>query len=182
MVTRYAHLLYFLLATNTLTSPWCLALHLFGQVNSNVASDSNTAEQQTGQPLNSFGQPTYGVDVSFPIHRSRISDNYAWLPHNVDPANNPTPPQYVGKPIQYLGNKQKEYDEFMQGCHDYYGKKGSSWSVCSVTEQDRVEMSLRQPASMQNYTELGFKKIKAPKEVWDRIKSFWDENKDRKNW
>lgn len=43
-------------------------------------------------------------------------------------------------------------------------------------------MSIRQPQSMQNYTELGFKKIKAPEEVWKRIKKFWDENKDRKNW
>lgn len=35
---------------------------------------------------------------------------------------------------------------------------------------------------MQNYTELGFKKIRAPEEVWQRVKKFWDENKDRKNW
>lgn len=61
-------------------------------------------------------------------------------------------------------------------------RKGDTWSSCSVTEVDRIEMSLRQPASMQNYTELGFKKIKAPEEVWKRIKKFWDENKDRKNW
>jgi hypothetical protein len=60
--------------------------------------------------------------------------------------------------------------------------KGDTYSACTITEQDRVEMSIRQPQSMQNYTELGFKKIKAPEEVWRRIKKFWDENKDRKNW
>lgn len=35
---------------------------------------------------------------------------------------------------------------------------------------------------MQNYTELGFKKIRAPEEVWQRIKKFWEENKGRENW
>jgi prolyl 4-hydroxylase len=31
---------------------------------------------------------------------------------------------------------------------------------------------------MQNYTELGFKKIRAPPEVFALIKAFWDKNKD----
>lgn len=44
-------------------------------------------------------------------------------------------------------------------------RKGDTYSACTVTEQDRVEMSLRQPQSMQNYTELGFKKIRAPEGV-----------------
>lgn len=43
-------------------------------------------------------------------------------------------------------------------------------------------MSIRQPASMQNYTELGFKKIRAPKEVWEKVKKFWEDNKARENW
>ncbi|KAL9182371.1 hypothetical protein ACHAXT_013023 [Thalassiosira profunda] len=135
-----------------------------------------------GQDVNGFGQPTYGVDVSFPIHHREISDNYAWLPHNVDPENNPTPPEYEGKPVQYLGRKQEEYDAFMDGCDAHYGGKRGRYSACRATEEDRVEMSLRQPKSMQNYTELGFKKIKAPKEVWERVKKFWDDNKDRENW
>jgi len=149
-------------------------------------SDSSNYHQDASDPLpgqevNALGQPTYGVDVSFPIHHKALSDNYAWLPHNVDPANNPTPPEYQGKNIQYLGNKQQEYDEFMQGCDDHYGGSGD-YSACRITERDRVEMSLRQPKGMQNYTELGFKKIKAPKEVWDQIKTFWEANKDEKNW
>ena len=137
---------------------------------------------QTGQGVNSLGQPTYGVDVSFPIHHVEISDNYAWLPHNVDPANNPTPPEHVGKPVQYLGNVRGEYDRMIRACEDHYGGAQGSFSVCKQTEADRVEMSIRQPASMQNYTELGFKKIRAPKEVWDRVKKFWEENKARENW
>merc|ERR1719276_572487 len=46
-------------------------------------------------------------------------------------------------------------------------------------------MTLHQPSSMQNYTELGFKKIKTPETVWKLLKNFWDHNKDKKkaeNW
>lgn len=172
------------------------ALNLFGSGSAAAASDADggpasapdrpelhqrESEPAIGQEVNSLGQPTYGVDVSFPIHHERLSDNYAWLPHNVDPANNPTPPEYEGKNVQYMGDKQAEYDKFLEGCDAHYGG-GRGYSACRVTEQDRVEMSLRQPQSMQNYTDLGFKKIRAPKEVWDKVKKFWDENKDRKNW
>lgn len=40
-------------------------------------------------------------------------------------------------------------------------------------------MNVRQPPSMQNYTDLGFKKIKAPESVFKVIKEFWEKNKDR---
>lgn len=126
--------------------------------------------------------PVYGVDVSFPIQRHKVSNNYPWLPHNVDPANNPTPPEYEGMPIQYLGNKEEFYDDFLQGCRDYYKKYSHA---CDSTEYDRVEMSLRQPQSMQNYTDIGFKKIKTPPAVWKLISKFWEKNKDNKmpeNW
>mmetsp|Transcript_6904 Transcript_6904/g.9889 ORF Transcript_6904/g.9889 Transcript_6904/m.9889 type:complete len:368 (+) Transcript_6904:92-1195(+) len=47
-------------------------------------------------------------------------------------------------------------------------------------------MGLRQPQSMQNYTELGFKKIKTPDKIWKLIKSFWDDNQQsiqkKENW
>jgi len=179
-----------LVTTSTTTS----AINFFG-TKDNTKSD-NTApngspdrpelhqqftEPQTGQDVNQFGQPTYGVDVSFPIHHGELSQNYAWLPHNLDPENNPTPPEFVGKNVQYMGNKQQEYDEFIKGCDEHYGSR-SRYSACKTTESDRVDMSLRQPAGMQNYTELGFKKIRAPKEVWDRVKKFWDDNKDKENW
>ena len=134
-----------------------------------------------GQEVNDLGQPTYGVDVSMPIHHGKISDNFAWLPHNVDPENNPTPKEYEGKPIQYLGDRQEWYDDFMKGCNEHYGN-GRSYSGCQITEEDRVEMSLRQPEGMHNYTEMGFKKMKAPKAVWEKVKAFWEDNKDQKNW
>merc|ERR1719396_122596 len=144
--------------------------------------DAPPADPLPGQEVNKLGQPTYGVDVSFPIHHNFMSDNYAWLPHNMDPENNPTPPQYEGKPVQYLGDKVGEYGEFLKGCQEHYNEAGKSYSACRITEEDRVEMSIRQPKAMQNYTELGFKKLRAPKAVWEQVKKFWEENKDRKNW
>lgn len=105
--------------------------------------------------LDEFGKPApqiethvdYGVDVSFPIHRGEVSTNYPWLPHNVDPENNPTPKEYRGMPLQKLGNKKKFYDDFMQGCYDKY-QKGKNGGMCDATEKDRVAMSLRQPKDM----------------------------------
>lgn len=126
--------------------------------------------------------PEFGVDVSFPIHRTTVSTNYPWLPHNEDPENNPTPPEYEGMPIQWLGNKKQFYDDFLQGCRDKYKKYASA---CDSTERDRVNMSFRQPTSMQNYTDIGFKKIKTPPLMWKLISDFWEANKDKRgpeNW
>eukprot|EP00586_Coscinodiscus_wailesii_P003754 CAMPEP_0172480452 /NCGR_PEP_ID=MMETSP1066-20121228/5561_1 /TAXON_ID=671091 /ORGANISM="Coscinodiscus wailesii, Strain CCMP2513" /LENGTH=480 /DNA_ID=CAMNT_0013241745 /DNA_START=62 /DNA_END=1504 /DNA_ORIENTATION=+ len=117
----------------------------------------------------------YGVDVSFPIQHERISTNYAWLPHNVDPANNPTPEEYKDMPIQHLGNRKAFYDDFLQGCVEFYGRSGKA---CQQTERDRIAMSLRQPASMVNYTDMGFKKLRAPEAVWKLISEFWNTNKN----
>lgn len=120
----------------------------------------------------------YGVDVSAPMHYMSISTNYPWLPHNADPANNPTPPEYEGMPIQWLGNVKERYEKTMKGCSKRYPKPKN---MCEMTEKDRVAMGLRQPQSMQNYTEMGFKKIKTPPAVWELIKNFWDKNKDLDN-
>lgn len=121
------------------------------------------------------GGGSYSWDLSFPMMNRKVSDNYPWLPHNVDPENNPTPERYKGMPIQVLGDRQTPYDELLEGCKKFYGMRGGS---CESTEIDRIEMNKRQPQGMQNYTELGFKKIKAPKEVFDLIKEFYEQNKD----
>jgi hypothetical protein len=74
------------------------------------------------QVLNAFGEPSYGVDVSFPVHHISFAQD------------------------QPLGDRQKLYDDFMAGCRRHYS--GNS-QACDITEEDRVEMSVRQPASMQ---------------------------------
>ena len=109
-----------------------------------------------------------GVDISFPMHNPSVSENYAWLPHNTDPANNPTPKEFVGVPIQPLGNKKEFHKNFLDGCWEKYP------GACDSEERQRISMNLRQPQSMQNYTEVGFKKIRAPDDVFNLIKEFWE--------
>lgn len=141
-----------------------------------VTDHLTTSTATTDEPVE------YGVDVSFPSHYAKVSTNYPWLPHNVDPANNPTPPEYKDMVIQPLGNRQKMYEDLVEGCRKHYGKKGRA---CDSTERDRVAMGFRQPQSMQNYTETGFKKIRTPPEVWKLIQDFWEKNKDNRvteNW
>jgi len=123
----------------------------------------------------------YGVDVSFPMHYASVSTNYDWLPHNQDPTL-PTPKEYEDMVTQPLGDREEFYRNFLQGCRDAFGKKGSR---CTQNELDRVAMSLRQPQSMQNYTDLGYKKIRAPDHVWKLIQDFWQKNKgkeSKENW
>jgi prolyl 4-hydroxylase len=64
---------------------------------------------------------TYGVDCSFPIHSKEFQCG------------------------NLLGDRKKVYDEFMEGCRDFYGSKGKR---CDSVEKDRIAMSVRQPQSM----------------------------------
>lgn len=64
----------------------------------------------------------YGVDCSFPIHSKDFSCG------------------------NLLGDRKKIYDEYMQGCRDQWGAKGAV--RCNMNENDRIEMSRRQPQSM----------------------------------
>lgn len=74
-------------------------------------------------------------------------------------------------PLQILGNRQDFYDTFLESCrhHDH--------DACDDSEQDRLEMNLRQPQSMVNYTTLGFEKVKVPTKVFNVLKKFWENNK-----
>lgn len=107
------------------------------------------------------------------MHHNNVTTNYAEYPWNT--GSEKTPVEYQNMAVQPLGNRQAFYDEMIQGCVDYYGEKGFR---CLEYEQDRVDMTLRQPQSMENYTDIGFKKIRTPDKVWKLIKEFWDRNKD----
>lgn len=79
-------------------------------------------------------------------------------------------------PINPLGDRQSFYENYMRGCHGRFGLlKGF---ICSNNDSDRIQMNLRQPQSMQNYTKIGFTKIKAPKEMYNAIFQFWEKNKN----
>ena len=75
------------------------------------------------------------------MHHGAITTNYPWLPHNVDPSIE-TPEEFKAMPIQPLGDKQKFYDDLIQGCVNQFGKAGSR---CLENEKDRIRMALRQP-------------------------------------
>ena len=110
-----------------------------------------------------------------------VSTNYPWLPHNVD-SSIETPEEYKDMPIQPLGDKQTFYDNYMKGCVEQYAEKGKR---CLNNERERVEMTLRQPKSMRNYTEHGFAKIRAPDSLMDLLYKFWNANNETQtseNW
>ena len=96
----------------------------------------------------------YGVDCTFPIHSKNFKCDH-----------------------RFGDDRKKFYEDFMQGCRDYFGKKGNR---CDITEDERIEMSIRQPQSMVNYTSTGFKKIRAPKETMDMLVTHWNRNRDKK--
>lgn len=92
----------------------------------------------------------------------------------------PVPEDHINQPIQPLGDVQSRYSKYMKDCFDYYQAKGHKGIRCKQTEQDRIDMSLRQPQSMRNYTTMGFTKIRAPDHVFELLQSFWSQNKDRR--
>jgi len=108
---------------------------------------STTATTPKEEPV------TYGADVSFPIH------------HPFTEANRNGP----------LGDRLTFYEEFMQGCRDFYG--GTRAQRCDSGEEGRLEMSRRQPMSMKNYTATGFMKIRAPEAVRKLLTDYWEKNK-----
>jgi hypothetical protein len=82
----------------------------------------------------------------------------------------------VSYPIhRFLDSKTwqaKRYRLLMTGCAEEYSER-----ECMGTERARLEMSLEQPASQHNYTELGFKKLKLPPDVWQALSGFYQKNK-----
>uniref|UniRef100_A0A7S4MFC3 Fe2OG dioxygenase domain-containing protein n=1 Tax=Odontella aurita TaxID=265563 RepID=A0A7S4MFC3_9STRA len=124
--------------------------------------------------------PEYGVDVSIPMHYDTVSTNYPWLPHNVDPDNHPTPPEYDGMPLQPLGDRKSYYDDLIDGCRKHWGEKDGH--LCDESEKERVRMSREQPRNMKNFTETGFLKIRCPDAVYTVLKRFWDNNRDESKW
>lgn len=127
----------------------------------------------------SFSETTlYSYDVSFPIHNP-VSTNYPWLPHNQklyggdETRTIDVPPEYKEMPIQPLGNRQEAYLNHLQGCRNMYS---SSPEACDHYEYHRMLMNQRQPQSIKNYTETGFKVIRSPEHVVELIQEFWAKN------
>lgn len=77
-----------------------------------------------------------------------------------------------------LGDKQGFYDKHIQDCRVAAGRRLAD-AHCYVDEYHRMQMNMYQPRSMYNYTQTGFKKIRAPDDLFAAIKAFWEANRDK---
>jgi hypothetical protein len=121
------------------------------------------------------------LSQSFPMHHASVSVNYPWLPHNVQNDIKVVPEEYQAMVLQPLGNRQASFEAYIQGCVDHYGGNapGQKGKRCLHNEESRVEMSLRQPKGMMNYTTTGFAKMRAPDNVFKLLQEFWQKNQHR---
>jgi prolyl 4-hydroxylase len=110
--------------------------------------------------------------VPFNLWNSKNNENF-----DVDPNDYGVDYTY---PIHHHLNSKRtpyfssRYNDLMKGCYKKYSK-----NECDVTEEVRLDMNLAQPASEHNYTEVGFKKLKVPKEAWEPLLSFYNSNRDK---
>jgi len=106
-------------------------------------------------PSTSIESPVeYGVDVSFPIHSLSINED-------------------VSKDVlSPLGDRQAFYDSFMQSCFDIFDQE-----ACQRSEERRIAMNREQPPKMSNYTDTGYRKLRVPDALWERIQAFWEANR-----
>uniref|UniRef100_A0A7S1UF35 Uncharacterized protein n=1 Tax=Phaeomonas parva TaxID=124430 RepID=A0A7S1UF35_9STRA len=64
---------------------------------------------------------------------------------------------------------QQNYNRFIQGCEDKYGRKS-----CMRVEAGRFDMNKNQAKKMKTFTDNGYHKMKVPPELFERIKNFWE--------
>jgi hypothetical protein len=128
-------------------------------------------------------QAVYSYGVSFPMlgNETICSTNYPWLPHNVDPNRNPTPPEYKDMPLQVLGDRQAFYNNYIDGCKKYWDENGGEGHLCKEYEAQRLDHNTDQIPSMVNFTDIGYKKIRAPEHVFELLVEFWEANKDKQS-
>lgn len=101
---------------------------LGSRIDSLSTNSQNAVESRTSTSTGINPTGYYGVDHSFPIHRIEDFSNAK-----------------VNGPFD-SASKRKFYHEFMQGCRTKYAPQEY---LCDDTEVERLEMNLRQPASMR---------------------------------
>ena len=89
---------------------------------------------QTFSLASSEKREVYGYDISFPMLED-VSTNYPWLPHNID-RSIPTPDKYKNMSIQPQGDRLTFYQDFIQGCRDYWRQSHGN-EICNETELKR---------------------------------------------
>ena len=86
-------------------------------------------------------------------------------------------------PMQHVSSestemhRRNEYERYIIGCleQDIHHSKALS-SSCRQYEQDRIDMNLNQPKTMENYTHAGFAKLQTPIKVQNLLRGFWESN------
>jgi hypothetical protein len=75
------------------------------------------------------------------------------------------------------------YEDHIRQCNIVFASgdaiKASKSKYCEENDALRIEMNARQPQSVRNYTENGYKKIRTPPELFSLIKDFWDANRNK---
>eukprot|EP01035_Chromulina_nebulosa_P020376 gene20376-26445_t len=111
------------------------------------------------------------TEAAFPFWSSSVAENQELA----DPSDYGVDVSY---PIHHYLDRNsffgKRYYDIMKGCWDKFSR-----SECEANERARIEMNFDQPRTQHNYTDIGFKKIKAPKELFEPLLKFWEENKDK---
>jgi hypothetical protein len=60
--------------------------------------------------------------------------------------------------LAFYPAQQQFYDAFLQGCRAHHGKaEALLHSKCDKNKANRIEMNVRLPAGMRNYTNMGFR-------------------------
>lgn len=109
------------------------------------------------------------------MHHAKVSTNYPWLPHNVDPTVQ-VPNEYKDMVLQPLGDVQSRHDAYMQACFDHYQQKNGKGERCYDYESDRVALMLEQPRNMINFTYNGYSMTRIPDYLLEKLVAFFQAN------
>lgn len=74
-------------------------------------------------------------------------------------------------------DKQVLYDKYIRDCKEAAIARYKTTASCVTDEEYRLDMNRYQPSSVRNYTQMGYKKIRAPAELFQLIQTFYMENK-----
>ena len=101
---------------------------------------------------NASSNTNSGVDVSFPI-------------------------QDISSFFIHGNNKEQErYKEYIQGCITKYDK-----TKCITNENIRLQHNMNQPKLYQNYTMLGYEKLKVPNDLYKSLSDYFRTHYDTNN-
>ncbi len=76
-------------------------------------------------------------------------------------------------------DKQLLYDNYIRDCQRAAIAKDEHNRNCEREEEYRLDMNRYQPSSVRNFTQVGYKKIRAPPELFQMIQQFYNDNKGR---